>query len=178
MSNVVALQDARPWNYTLADAAADIKRRFEELDEHHRRFVGAHNKAMQAKFEVLRLRFALGDALLDAQRTLKEQDPRASFEAWCEANVQRSMRDCYKCMRHANRINSGEIPGLKDAIKAGVLPQEWSAVELGQSRSADPAIIQDQQTKSVQIAIGLYRKMTVEEREQVKQAQKEIDHAE
>ena len=55
-----------------------------------------------------------------------------------------------------------KISAIDGDGEAGVLPQEWSA---------DPAPIQDQQNRRVQIAIGLYRKMTVEEREQVKQAQ-------
>lgn len=171
MSNVVALQDARPvWSYTLADAAADINRRFDELAEGHRRVVKAQDRVDSAKLELHSLRFAIGDALIGARNMLKEHDPRASFEAWCDANItKRSMRDIYKCIAYASQINAGHIPGLKAAVAAGAVPQEWSAGN---------DIMECQQTKSVQIAIGLYRKMTVDEREQVKQAQEEIDNAE
>jgi hypothetical protein len=170
MTNVVALQDARPaWNYTLADAAADINRKLDELAEANRRVAKAKDRFDSAKLDVHGLRFSIGDALIDARKMLKEQDPHASFEAWCDGNIKRTMRDCYACMQYASQINAGHIPGLKAAVAAGAVPQEWSAAN-EQSRQ--------QQTRSVQTAIGLYRKMTVEERQQVKHAQEEIDHAE
>src|SRR5271163_4653074 len=36
--------------------------------------------------------------LIEAKMLLGRIDPDASFEAWCLANVRRSMRDCYRCM--------------------------------------------------------------------------------
>ena len=43
-------------------------------------------------------RLNTGRYLIEAKMLLGRMDPDASFEAWCGANVPRSMRDCYRCM--------------------------------------------------------------------------------
>lgn len=148
MTNVVALQDARPaWNYTLADAAADINRKFDELTEFDRRIAHAQNRLLRAHADRNGLRYAIGDALLQVKEMLKEQDPKASFEAWCRANVRLSVRSCHRCVQHTEKINSGHIPGLKAAVAAGAVPQEWLAATC-------------QQAEDVECALGIFRKMT------------------
>ncbi len=68
MTNVVALQDARPaWNYTLADAAADINRKFDELTEAHRRVAKAQDRIDSAKRELHGMRFAVGEGTRTGQ---------------------------------------------------------------------------------------------------------------
>lgn len=48
-------------------------------------------------------RLNTGRYLIEAKTLLGRIDPDASFEAWCGANVQRPMRDCYRCMALAGQ---------------------------------------------------------------------------
>jgi hypothetical protein len=165
-----------------AEPKSPLDRKAEYINDQFARMERAEARASKAKTTASNAettadnaRVHIGRALIDAKETLRDEDPDRSFEAWCEAKVKRSMRDCYACMRLADvRARHGCMTLLTGA--EGVI---WDRRDDDQPQAApaDGGIMVHQQNKSVQIAIGLYRKMTVEDREEVKRAQEEIDHA-
>lgn len=167
--NVVAFIVPPERTSPLARKAELINKQFARLGKAEERISKAHEKIASAEMTECYARLNAGRYLIQARKLLGDLDPAASFEAWCIANVRRSMRDCYKCMYIASQ---------DDPERAIWKERSEGAEDKAQARSADR---QDsgvqQQTKSVQTAIGLYRKMNVDQRNEVKTAQEEIDHA-
>jgi hypothetical protein len=166
MSVVLAFEGNGKRNWTLADQAAAINKDFDRLDR-------ADNRRQTAEITSNYARQSAGSGLIEAKAMLKKQDPGLSFEAWCEANIKRSMRDIYRCMCIASSDDPERAIWKERAEAAEGMTESRNT----QKRSADKQDSPYQQSKSVQTAIGLYRKMTVEDREEVKQAQQEIDNA-
>ena len=170
--NVVALCQP-PVEPTELDAAAqEINKQIAALAVLERCMRAAKNRMVRGAMEVSDQRYVVGAALMDVQRALKQQDPRASFEAWCAANIKSSRRSCFRWMLHARRIDAGRIPGekhLKALAKAGSIPQEWvGGIET----------VQCLQPRSVQTAVGIYRHATPGERLSIRAGLDKIDREE
>ena len=167
--NVIAFVTTQEHKSPLAEKAASINKQFARLQLAERRIGKAKESIASAEMTERYARLNAGRSLIEARELLNELDPSASFEAWCADNIRRSMRDCYRCMWIAS----------SDETESALWKERSEGAEdKAQARVADR---QDnpvcQQNRSVQIAIGLYRKMTLDERDQVKQAQQEIDNA-
>ena len=167
MSVVLAFEGPGKRNWTLADQAAAINKEFERFDR-------ADNRRQTAEKTSFYARDNAGRALIEAKAMLKQEDPTASFEAWCQANINRNMRDIYKCMA---------IAGSDDPERALWEERAERAEEMAEGRDQQKcsAAPQDrpvgQQSRSVKTILGIYRNLSAEERWEVKQGQEEIDNA-
>jgi hypothetical protein len=155
-------------NWTLADQAAAINKEFERLDSALERKEKLECDAGKAGGTANRARWNAGLALIEARRMLKEENPKASFEAWCAENiVGRNMRACYRCMA---------IAGSNDPEKALWDEKASWRDEKAQKRAAGRKDDRSgQQSHSVKIVIGMCRKMTPDERHEVRRALEEMD---
>jgi hypothetical protein len=165
--NVVAFVAPPEPKSSLEGIAQYINKQFARMERAETR---ASLVVASAKTSADNARVRIGRALIEARDRLKGDDPHASFDAWCEANVNRSRRDCYTCMR---------LAGVRERLgcMSLVTGAEGAVWDQSQSVSGDQGTVPDRQSKRVQTALGMYRKMTVEEREEVKQGQEEIDNA-
>jgi hypothetical protein len=171
--NVVAL--IQPREPTALEKIAEyINDQFVNMERAEARSSKARDAVANAETAADNARVRIGRALLDAKEKLKAEDSHASFEAWCGSNVRRAMRDCYTCMKLADVRAKHGCMSLATGAEAAI----WERRDdQPQEASADGGTVQHQQNRSVQTAIGMYRKMTTEQREEVKRAQEEIDNA-
>jgi hypothetical protein len=105
-------------------------------------------------------RLNAGRYLIEAKTMLAKDEPGASFEAWCAANVKRGMRDIYKCMFIAGFDEPERALWKEQAERA----EGMAARRVPQTGNAVPRLNVGQQDRSVKMAIGLYRKMTPDQR--------------
>jgi len=167
MTVVLAYKAEEKRNWTLADEAAAINKEFDRLDR-------AENRRQTAEATLSYARLNAGSGLITAKAMLAKQEPGASFEAWCEANIKRSMRDIYRCMAIAGADNPERAIWKERAERAEGAAENRNAQKKSADKQDNPV---NQQSKSVQIALGIYRRMSVEERWEVKRGQEEIDNA-
>jgi hypothetical protein len=147
--------EERRW--TLADQARAINTEFKRLDRAHARIAKAKDAICTSEFTVNRARLNAGQALIEARTMLEVVWPSVPFETWCAENVKRSMRDCYACIALVNGEHDDDgVPQVASAAKETV---------------------HYQQDRSVQTIIGIYRKMSLDQRAEVKAALEEIDNA-
>jgi hypothetical protein len=92
----VVLAYERPEPSTLADQAEVINKEFDRLDRAEKRIEDRHNAMLASERAAAQVRWRLGHELLRAKELLDKEHLGASFEAWCEANIKRSMRDIYQ----------------------------------------------------------------------------------
>ncbi|HEY1881363.1 MAG TPA: hypothetical protein VGG68_15660 [Caulobacteraceae bacterium] len=182
--NVVALQTParEPPRSPLEQKAEEIKAALAEMERAEQREDKAWTGAMNA-------RVAFGLILIEARDLLREEEPGTAFATWCEINVQRSMGDCYACIRLAeshDRLGPCTAPLIQQKIWDERIADErkrWREAK-ATSRAGSKSQSEsegdghgDPVSHAVKIVIGMCRNMTVEERTQVKQALEEMNHA-
>jgi hypothetical protein len=159
---------------TLEHLAECINADFDRMERAETRANEVKRTVSTFTTKAMNARVSAGLYLLEAQEALKAEDPHASFAAWCEANVKRSVRDCQRCVKLARTRQQYGCLSVITGAEVAIWERPDTEIQVV---SGDNEIVPCRQNRNVQIAFGIYRKMTLEEREAFNILRQELDNA-
>jgi hypothetical protein len=156
----------------LERVAGHINDQFARMERAEKRAGDAQLAWSNAKATAVNARIEIGLDLIEARDLLEGEEQ--SFAAWLETNVRRSRRDCYACIKLAEIRGRYGCLTLATGAEIAIWNKRGEPKLLSANGDGEP--FPHHQSRRVITALGLYRRASAEEREEIKRGIEDIDN--